>query len=83
MGQGIKDWAIRALVASTLRDHCAQRELETFQLFNLSPDVSNVSLCDALHLRARAASLGEPQEQRTSSSEKPNSRARRTNNKRC
>ena len=63
MCQGTKDWTIRGLVASTLRDHGAQRKLETFQFFNLLPDTSNVSLGDALHLRTRAASLGEPQEQ--------------------
>jgi|SoiMethySBSTD1v2_1073268.scaffolds.fasta_scaffold08466_1 hypothetical protein len=58
MCQGTKDWTIRGLVASTLRDHGAQRELKTFQFFNLL-----LSLGDALHLRTRAASLGEPQEQ--------------------
>ena len=36
----LKDWAIRGVVPSTLRDHGAQRALETFQCIDLPMDVS-------------------------------------------
>src|SRR4029453_11273112 len=48
--QGVKDWAIRGVVPSTLRDHGAQRALETLQFINLPTDVSNVLFGDALRL---------------------------------
>ena len=41
--QGVKDWAIRGVVPSTLGDHGAQRALETFQFIDLPMDVSNSS----------------------------------------
>jgi hypothetical protein len=61
-GQGVKDWAIQGIVPSTLRDHVAQRALETFQFINLPMDVSNALFRDALHLRASAALSGEPEQ---------------------
>src|SRR4029453_6306546 len=48
--QGVKDWAIRGVVPWTLRDHGAQRALETLQFINLPTDVSNVLFGDALRL---------------------------------
>ena len=39
------------------------RELKTFQFFNLPPNVSNVALRHALHLRTSSASSGKPQKQ--------------------
>jgi hypothetical protein len=44
MGQGIKDWSIRGLVALTLRDHGAQHALEVLQFFNLLPDIRRAPL---------------------------------------
>jgi hypothetical protein len=81
MGQGIKDWAIRGLVASTLGDNGAQRALETFQFFNFLLDVSYVALGDALPSAQALRRRASRRSTRTSSRE-TNSRARRTNNKR-
>jgi hypothetical protein len=45
-----------------LRDHVAQRALETFQFINLPMDVSNALFRDSLHLRASTALSGEPEQ---------------------
>ncbi len=79
----VKNWAIRGVVTSTLRDHGAQRALETFQFIDLPMDVSNVVFGDALHLPTCHVPIASEAKKRAHVLKgKPNSRARRTKTKR-
>lgn len=71
IGQGVKDWAIQGIVPSTLRDHVAQRALETFQFINVPMDAMCCSVmlftcAQALRCPASPTNFAERETQFTS-----------------